>query len=347
MKVTTIAIDLAKNVFQVLGMTADAKKVYNKRLNRNQLKELLCNTPACTVVMEACYSSHYWGRVGLQFGHNVKLIPAQHVTPFVRGNKNDSNDALAIFEASSRPNIRFVPIKSEAQQEVLMMHRIRDRLIKQRIACTNQIRGLLVDFGFVFPQGFTAFEQNIWDIINDSEQRPLFRYLLNQVYDEYLQMTKQLKDLNKLIKQKVEQTETGQILLSIPGLGHIIASAFEACIDKGQAFNTPKELAVWLGLTPRQYASGNKSKIYGITKRGDSYLRKQLIHGARTVVSHAHKKEDALNQWITQLKARIGFNKTAVATAHKLARLMWILLKKQTRYQAQIGQTAEIISCVR
>ena len=343
MKVNTIAIDLAKNVFQVLAMTADAKTIYNKRLNRKQLKELLGNTPPWTIVMEACYSSHYWGRVALQLGHRVKMIPAQHVTPFVRGNKNDRNDSLAIFEASSRPNIRFVPVKTEGQQEVMMMHRIRERLIKQRVAITNQTRGLLVDFGIVFQQGFTAFEQNMWQIINDSEQRPVLKFLINQAYDEYLYVSRQLKALNKLIKQKVEQIPSGQILLSMPGIGHVIASAFEASIDKAQAFNTPKELAVWLGLTPKQYASGNKSKLYGITKRGDSYLRKQLIHGARTVVCHSHKKDDALNRWINQLKERVGFNKAVVATAHKLARLMWVLLRKQAMYQAQQGLETKTI----
>ncbi len=285
--------------------------------------------------MEACYSSHYWGRFCRQAGHEVKLIPAQHVTPFVRGNKNDSNDALAIFEASSRPHIRFVPIKTEEQQEILMMHRIRERLIKQRIACTNQIRGLLVDFGIVFPQGFTAFKQAMWDIICDEQQRSTIKFLVNQIYDEYLMISTQLKSINALIKQLVEKSAIGQILMSLPGIGYIIASAFEAAIDKGQAFSSPKELAVWLGLTPRQYASGNKSTLGKISKRGDRYLRKQLIHGARTVVSHAHKKNDVLNQWITQLKERVGFNKATIATAHKLARIMWVLLKKQTPYQTQ------------
>lgn len=187
------------------------------------------------------------GRTAQQFGHTVKLIPAQHVTPFVRGNKNDSNDALAIFEASSRPNIRFVPIKSESQQEVLMMHRIRERLIKQRIACTNQARGLLVDFGIVFQQCFSAFERNMWDIINDCEQRPLLRYQVNQIYDEYLQVTKQIKELNKLIKQQVEQTEVGRILLSMPGIGHVIASAFEAVLIKDKHLIHPKSLLCGLG----------------------------------------------------------------------------------------------------
>lgn len=151
------------------------------------------------------------GRTAQQFGHAAKLIPAQHVTPFVRGNKNDSNDALAIFEASSRPNIRYVPVKSESQQEVMMMHRRRERLIKQSMACTNQARGLLVDFGIVFQQGFSAFECNMWDIINDDEQRPQLRYQVNQIYDEYLQVIKQIKELNNLIKQQVEQTEAGLI----------------------------------------------------------------------------------------------------------------------------------------
>ena len=345
MKASTISIDLAKNVFQVLGMNEQAKKVFNKRLNRSQLREFIVNHSPCTIVIEACYSSHYWGRFCRQAGHEVKLIPAQHVTPFVRGNKNDSNDALAIFEASSRPNIRFVPIKTEEQQEVLMMHRIRERYIKQRIACTNQIRSLLVDFGIVFPKGFYAFEQNMWNIISDKEQRPLIKYLVNQIFDEYRDVSQRLKELNKLIKQKVQKTRAGLIMMSLPGIGPIIASAFEANIDKGQAFSSPSELAVWLGLTPKQYASGNSSRLYGITKRGDSYLRKQLIHGARTVVCHSHKKDDALNQWITQLKARVGFNKATIATAHKLARIMWVLLKKQTPYQAQNSRMIESPQC--
>lgn len=216
MKVSTISIDLAKNVFQVLGMNDQAKRVFNKRLNRSQLRELIVNQPPCTIVMEACYSSHYWGRFCRQVGHEVKLIPAQHVTPFVRGNKNDSNDALAIFEASFRPHIRYVPIKTEEQQEILMMHRIRERLIKQRIACTNQIRGLLVDFGIVFPQGFTAFKQAMWNIICDERQRPIIKFLVNQIYDEYTMISTQLKTINSLIKQLVEKSAIGQILMSLP-----------------------------------------------------------------------------------------------------------------------------------
>lgn len=337
MKVSTISIDLAKNVFQLLGMNKHAKQVFSKRLNRKQLSEFMSQQPACDVVFEACFSSHYWGRKFLAMGHNVKLIPAQHVTPFVRGSKNDKNDAMAIYEASLRPNIRFVPIKTEAQQEVLMLHRVRERLVKQRTACTNQIRGVLVDFGICFSQGHSAFERAMWDIICDEAQRPLIKLMANDFWEEYQALTKRLERINSLLKQLVEQDPNGKILLSIPGVGPIIASAFAAAIGAGQAFNSPKELAVWLGVTPTQFASGNKSVNGSITKRGDGYLRKQLIHGARTVVSHASKKSDDLNQWITQLRSRKSICTTVVATAHRLARLIWILLHKQVPYAPQYG----------
>lgn len=345
MKVTTIAIDLAKNVFQVLGMNECGKPAFNKRLNRVNLVEFMQQQAACDVVFEACYSSHYWGRNFQAMGHNVKLIPAQHVTPFVRGNKNDKNDVLAIYEASFRPGIRFVPIKTEEQQEILMLHRILERLIKQRTSCTNQMRGLLVEFGVCFPQGYSAFERAIWDVINDENQRPLIKLMASEVYDEYQNLSKRLKGINSLINQLAKKDPDGQILLSIPGIGPVIASAFIAAIGRGQAFNSSKELAVWLGLTPKQFASGNKSVNTGITKRGDCYLRKQLIHGARTVVNHASKKHDDLNLWITQLRSRKSICCTVVANAHRLARLIWILLQKQTEYEPQYGANRGVEPC--
>lgn len=337
MKVSTISIDLAKNVFQLLGMDKHAKQVFSKRLNRAQLSEFMSQQPVCDVVFEACYSSHYWGRKFLAMGHSVKLIPAQHVTPFVRGSKNDKNDSMAIYEASFRPNIRFVPIKTEAQQEILLLHRVRERLVKQKTACTNQIRGVLVDFGICFAQGHKAFERAMWDIIGDASQRPIIKLMANDFMEEYQNVNTRLDRINSLLKKMVERDPNGRILLSIPGIGPIIASAFVASIGAGQFFNSAKELAVWLGLTPKQFASGNKSVNGGITKRGDCYLRKQLIHGARTVVSHASKKQDDLNQWITQLRSRKSICTTVVATAHRLARLMWTLLHKQVLYTPQYG----------
>lgn len=340
MKVNTISIDLAKNVFQVIGFTSTGKIVFNKRLNRAQLNHFMQVQPPCCVVMEACYSSHYWGRTIESMGHTVHLIPAQHVTPFVRGNKNDSNDALAIFEASSRPFIRFVPIKTQAQQEVLILHRLRERLLRDRIASSNQLRGLLADFGIIFPLGKKAFVEKMNDLSIDESLSVKITWLVNDVYTEYKTLALRIKEIEKQLKTDIEVNPLGQILMSIPGIGYLNASAFVASIGSGQAFGSAKEFAVWLGITPKQFASGNKSVMGGISKRGDRYLRKQLIHGARTIIIHAGKKQDALSVWVTQLRARKTFNCTAVATAHKLARIMWTLLQKQCNYSAQTAKVS-------
>lgn len=336
MKTNTISIDLAKNIFQVIGFDKHHKIQFNKRLKREQLVIFINKQCKCRLVMEACYSSHYWGRVFQSMGHTVELIPAQHVTPFVRGNKNDTNDAIAIYEASNRPNIKPVPIKTEAQQEILMLHRIRERLLRQRVATTNQIKGLLVDFGIIFPKGLKAFEKKVNELKEDMQIRPLIRRIIIDINDEYQGLVKRIKSIELTLKKMIEKDPTSQILLSIPGIGLINASAFAASIDKGQAFNTAKDFGVWLGLTPKQFASGDKSVMSGITKRGNCYLRKQLIHGARAIVTRASNKPDQLSVWITQLRARKSFNCTVVATAHKLARLMWVLLHKQTHYKAQL-----------
>tara|TARA_R110001583_G_C5603927_1_gene404756 strand:+ start:101 stop:1126 length:1026 start_codon:yes stop_codon:yes gene_type:complete len=335
MKTTTISIDLAKNIFQLMGFTFDGKRVFNKRLNRVQLYEFLLKHELCHIVMEACYSSHYWGRTFLEMGHTVALIPAQHVTPFVRGNKNDSNDTLAIFEASNRVYIRHVPIKTEAQQEILMLHSLRERLVRNRTAASNQLRGLLTDFGIIFPLGAKAFDDKMKALSDDETLSAIVRGVIKDVYKEYKSLMARLKEIEKTLKLSVEQGELGKILLSIPGIGYLNASAFIASIGSGQAFATAREFAVWLGITPKQFASGNKSVMAGISKRGNGYLRKLLIHGARAIVSRAGNKQDSLSLWINQLRARKSYNCTAVATAHKLARIMWTLLQKQCHFTPQ------------
>jgi len=340
MKVSTISIDLAKNVFQVMGFTHRRKTVFNKRLNRVQLAEFMQMHPPCRVIMEACYSSHYWGRTFSSMGHDVGLIPAQHVTPFVRGNKNDTNDTLAIFEASERPFIRFVPIKKQAQQEILMLHSLRERLLKNRTSASNQLRGLLTDFGIIFGLGHKAFSDKMKELLASESLSVTIKWVITDVYTEYSSLITRLKEIEKKLKMDIEVNPLGKILLSIPGIGHLNASAFVASIGSGQAFLSAKDFAVWLGITPKQYASGHKSVMTGITKRGDCYLRKQLIHGARALLSHAGKKQDALSVWICQLRARKSFNCTAVATAHKLARIMWTLLQKQCCYTPQLAKVA-------
>ncbi len=336
MTVNTISIDLAKNIFQVMGFSSTGKIMFNKRLNRLQLSEFMQMQLKCRVVMEACYSSHYWGRTFNSMGHTVDLIPAQHVTPFVRGNKNDSNDTLAIFEASTRPFIRFVPVKTIAQQEVLILHRLRERLLSSRIATSNQLRGLLTDFGIIFPLGQKGFTEMLIDLCSDESLSGTLKWLVNDVYREYQSLNARIKVIEKQLKTDIENQPLGKILLSIPGIGYLNASAFIASIGNGQAFATAKEFAVWLGITPKQFASGNKSVMSGISKRGDGYLRKMLIHGARAVINHAGKKQDALNRWVCQLRERKSFNCTAVATAHKLARIMWTLLQKKYYYTPQV-----------
>ena len=334
MKLKTITIDLAKNVFQVCGVNEHIKPQFNQKLKRSELLDFMRQQSPTVVVMEACYSSHYWGREIAKLGHDTKLIPAQHVTPFVRGNKNDHNDAFAITEASQRPYIRFVPVKSEHQQEISCLHRIRDRLIKSKTALSNQSRGLLSEFGVVFPCGHKALLNGLNSVIDNTQFSQRLQDMVKDMLSEYNTTIERLNSIKKQLEEFIDDSESGKILLSIPGIGVINASALLAAIDKGQAFNNPKEFAVWLGLTPKQHASGNISKMGGITKRGDRYLRKQLVHGARSVVSRAAKKTDPLSLWATKLRVTKPFNKVAVAVAHRLARLIWILLTRQERYRA-------------
>ena len=334
MKLKTITIDLAKNVFQVCGVNEHIKPQFNKKLKRSELLDFMRQQSSTTVVMEACYSSHYWGREIAKLGHDTKLIPAQHVTPFVRGNKNDHNDAFAIAEASQRANIRFVPVKTEHQQEISCLHRIRERLSKNKVALSNQSRGLLSEFGVVFPTGHKALLSGLTSVIDNPQYSQRLQDMMQDMLNEYNTTIKRLKGIQKQLDEFVDESESGKILRSIPGIGVINASALLAAIDKGQAFNNPKEFAVWLGLTPKQHASGNLNKMGGITKRGDRYLRKQLVHGARSVVSRAAQKTDPLSLWATKLRVTKPFNKVAVAVAHRLARLIWILLTRQEHYSA-------------
>ena len=335
MNCNAISIDLAKNIFQVCGVNARTKTLFNKKIKRKALLKFMAGHPPTTVYMEACYSSNYWGRELQALGHTPKLIPAQHVTPFVRGNKNDHNDALAIIEASQRPHIRFVPIKTEHQQEICCLHRIRERLIQSKTAVSNQIRGLLSEFGVVFETGKAAFISGMNEFINDDAYSHRLRKMMIDQFQEYNGLLKRILSIETELSQFINSTPNGKILMSIPGIGVIIASAILGAIDKGQAFKSPREFAVWLGLTPQQHASGNVSKMGGITKRGDRYLRKQLIHGARSVVNNTRDKTDQLSVWIKKLRERKSYNQTSVATAHRLARIIWILLQRQELYVPQ------------
>lgn len=332
-----ISIDLAKNVFQVCGVTSRNNPTFNKQLKRRELAEFMANQAPCKVAMEACYSSHHWARCFETMGHTVTLLPAQHVTPFVRGNKSDRNDAIAIAEAARRPNILPVPIKSVEQQDIQSLHRIRERYVRFRTGIMNQTRGLLAEYGIVAPQGHKAFCQLLRDVgqPSSSELSPKIKVQLNQIADEYYLYSERIDDITSSLESIAKQNSLCKILLSIPGIGVVNATAIFSAIGNGQQFKNAREFAVWLGLTPRQSSSGETCKTGGITKRGNRYLRKQLVHGARSVTSRCKKKTDKLSLWVNQLVARRGAPKAYVALAARMARLAWVLLHKQEMYQAQ------------
>ena len=336
--INRIAIDLAKNVFQVCALNSHNKVLFNKKLSRKKFVEFMVKLPHSTVFIEACYSSHYWGRTLTEMGHTVHLIPAQHVTPFVRGNKSDNNDVLAIAEAANRPNLRFVPIKSVQQQEIMAMHRLRGRWVKSRTQVTNQARGLLSDFGIVFPAGFKAFRETMIMVQENESLSIPFRQAMLDLYTEFKQVSERIDRLENQLKTYIEQNNNCRIVKSAPGIGIINASALVASIDQGQAFRSPREFGVWLGLPPKHYGSGDRFKSSGISKRGDRYLRTQLIHAARGAKKWAKHRDDQFSLWVKQLEARIGKHKATVAVAHKLARIIWVLLKKQQYFVPQYPQ---------
>jgi len=331
---TVIGIDLAKNVFQVA--TLDKEKVIsNKRFNRTNLKEFLHNSKPTTIYMEACYSSHYWARFAQQAGHKVGLIPAQHVSPFVRGNKSDANDAIAIVEASRRPNLRLVNVKSLEQQDIQSLHRIRERLVRNRTALINQTHGLLAEYGIALTKTHKAFLLGVTDALNNPTLSSLIKNELHQNIDELQRLNDRIKQIEAQLKHFVDQDQAASILFSIPGIGFLNASALAAKYPDPNQFTCARAMAVHLGLTPKLAASGHKKVMLGITKRGDPYLRKQLIHGARALMMHAPKREnDALCQWALRLKKRRGHNIAVVALANRLARLAWTLLHKQEQYRS-------------
>ncbi|TQV78952.1 IS110 family transposase [Aliikangiella coralliicola] len=328
-----MAVDLAKNVFQVCALNKNDKVLFNKKLRRRELAEFMAQQKPSPVYTEACYSSHYWARRFKQMGHSPFLIPAQHVTPFVRGNKNDHNDALAIAECSKRPDLRFVPIKTERQQEIIALHRIRQRQVRARLQITNQARGLLTDFGIIFPQGHKAFKDAINDIQTQEKLALEFRHFIVSLKEEYNFVSAKIKQLDDYLARHCEAEPNCQIVRSIPGVGCLTATALIAMLDKGQGFTNASAPGVWIGLTPKQFASGDKSHMGRITKRGDRYLRSLLVQGANTAIQWAKYRDDSYSLWIKQLVARVGRSKAIIAIAHKMIRLAWILLQKQEMFR--------------
>ena len=329
MKITTIGIDLAKEVFQIHGVNEHGKIVLRKQLRRSAMTKFFANLAPCLIGMEACGSSHHWARKLSGFGHTVKLMSPQFVKPYVKTNKHDMADAEAICEAVSRPSMRFVPIKNVEQQAILSVHRARQGLVKAKTAQANQIRGLLAEFGIVIPQGIHSIAKWIPDILEDAENSlpEIMRHLLRRLNDHLAELNHQAEELELQVKLWHKNNEASQKLEAIPGIGPITASAIVATIGDAREFKNGRQLAAWFGLVPKQCSSGGKQLLLGISKRGDTYLRTLLIHGARAVVRFAENKAEP-ESWLRKLMARRNKNVAAVALANKNARIIWALLAK-------------------
>ena len=327
MKITTMGIDLAKAVFQIHGVGERGKVAVRKQLKRSEMSSYFANLEPCLIGMEACGSAHHWARKLQWFGHTVKLMSPQFVKPYVKTNKNDMADAEAICEAVSRPNMRFVSVKTVEQQAILSVHRARAGFVKARTAQANQIRGLLSEFGVVIPKGIHSIMKRIPEILEDGENGlpGTMRNLLARLTENLKEMDRQVDELEKQIQLWHRENEASRRLAEIPGIGPITASAVVATVGKAREFKNGRQLAAWMGLVPRQNSSGGKQNLLGISKRGDTYLRTLLIHGARSVIQYAENKADE-NSWLRKLMARRNKNVAAVALANKNARTIWALL---------------------
>jgi transposase len=342
MKITTAGIDLAKNLQQVYGVDERGKAVLKKQLKRSQVLSFFVNLPPCLIGMEACGSAHHWARKLQKLGHTVKLMAPQFVKPYVKTNKNDVADAEAICEAVSRPNMRFVPIKNAEQQAVLALHRARQGFVRARTAQANQIRGLLGEYGIVIPQGICHISKRLPGILEDGESDlpGMFRQLLQRLGEHLKELDRQVGELELQIQLWHREHDASRKLAQIPGIGPITASALVASIGDAKSFKNGRQLAAWLGLVPRQHSTGGKSTLLGISKRGDTYLRMLLIHGARSVIRVAERKVGYAESWLGRLIGRRHPNVAAVALANKNARIVWALLKHERDYQPDYQPSA-------
>jgi transposase len=342
MNATTIGLDIAKQVFQVHGVDRTGKTVLRKQLKRAQVLAFFANLPPALVGIEACAGAHYWARELIKLGHDARLIAPQFVKPYVKGNKNDANDAEAICEAVGRPSMRFVPLKSPEQQDIQMLHRIRQNLVKQRTAAANQTRGLLGEYGLVVAEGLHHLRRRLPEILEDAENglSPLARRLFADRYDRLVDLDRQIEAYQQQLEVVCQQSPACRQLLAIPGIGPITATAMVAGLGDGQGFDNGRQVAAWLGIVPRQDSSGGKPRLLGISKRGDTYLRTLLIHGARAVVRAAMRKDDAHSRWIQALVQRRNANIAAVAVANKTARTIWAMLTRGEDYRAPLAPVA-------
>ena len=335
-----IGIDLAKNSVHVHGVDASGRSCVDRKLKPVKLKEYLANLAPCVVGMEACGRAHQWGRDVLAMGHEAKLMAPQFVKPYVKTNKNDRADAAAICEAVQRPNMRFVGIKSADRQAQQAIHRVRSRAVGNRTAHANAIRGLLAEYGIEIPQGLWKIRPAVTEILGnggtaDVTLPPRFLDVLAELYDELVHMDGRVENYDRMIEEIAQADEQARLLMTIPGVGPMTATALLATMGDPGMFRNGRECAAWLGLVPRQHSTGGKDRLLGISKRGDRYLRCLLIHGARVVTTRTawKEKEDRRSQWLQGLLERRHRNVATVALANRMARTAWAVLTSGKPYE--------------
>jgi transposase len=337
----TVGVDLAKNIIQVSVVSASGKELMNRSLTRRKFAEFLGKQKSSLVAFEACATAHYWARVAKRHGHEVKVIPARAVFPFRQGHKTDPNDALAVAEAAVRPNIKEAPLKNLEQQGLQAVQRSRELLVQERTALSNHVRGLLMEFGVVIPQGFAALHRQLPEVLEDGENElpDIYRPTLHRLYLRLCYLREDLGFLDKEIAELVKQHPSCQRLTAMEGVGPISSILLFATLGTGEAFRNGREFSAYLGLTPKQYSSGGKANIVGISKKvANKRLRSVLIQGARAYVHKMKEPRTPKDQWLCKLIQRAGHGKAAVALANKNVRTAWALLTEGTEYNRQRGR---------
>jgi len=349
MDITVVGIDLGKSVFHLHGIDARGKEVFRKRLSRSRLADFVAQLPQCLIAMEACGGSHYWGRRFREFGHEVRLIAPQYVKPYVKTNKNDMADAAAIAEAATRGHMSWVEIKSEHAQAVLSVHRVIARRKRARTALINELRGILLEFGIALPKGVQGMKKRLWELRHPvracdlSIPEPIIP-VVDNLLEKLTVLEAAIAQSEQKIEAHVRDDEQCQRLMTIPGIGKANASALVATVGNAAAFDNARQFAAWLGLVPRQQGTGGVTRLMGISKRGDPYLRYLLVHAARACILHVTRKkvrpENMLADWIDGLVNAKHPNVAALAVANKLARMVYAMLRDGTEYAPAVKQAA-------
>lgn len=328
MSTSLVGIDLAKNNNSVCSLNPKGKVISIKKLSRYKLAHFIQNHKPTLIAMEACGGAHYWARMAKEAGHRVKMMHPSYVKPFVKTNKNDSSDAHAIAEAALRDSIPCVPIKESWQQDILALHRIKERLTRNKTGLSNEVRGLLYEYGITLPKGTTSFKKKVYLLLDSDNESlsPILREQIALLIQEYKEIEAKLENIRGKIATISKQNETCKKLEKLPGIGPMTATAIVAAMGNGNVFKNGRHFAAWLGLVPKHFGTGGKIKIIGISKRGDRYIRKLLIQGAHAVLRWVEKKESPMHSWLKKLLQNKNKNKAAVALANKNARIIWKLV---------------------